>query len=159
MPAPVPGIAEPAITVHSLGQAVAALKAAAAGGRRVALLSAPSAGGYVGAGWFRALVNAARSAVPQACFSAYLDCGDEAGTALAALRAEIDGVVFTGRPAVAERLADIARGQGARVATARPTDGLDLGLDFFGAEAVLVARCTEFLASPGDGREDQTTRS
>jgi hypothetical protein len=159
MPAPVPGISEPAITVHSLGQAVAALKAAAAAGRRVALLSAPSAGGYVGAGWFRALVDAARDAVPQACCSAYLDCGDEAGTALAALRVEVDGVVFTGRAEVAQRLADIAQRQRARLATARPTAALDLGPDFFAAEAVLFARCTEFLGSPRGGRDDQATRS
>jgi len=137
---------EPVIVVHSLGHAVAALKAAAAAGRRVTLLSAPGAGGYAGAGWFRGLVEAAREAVPAARFSALLDCGDEAGTALAALRARAEGVVFTGRADVARRLADIARQRGARFETARPAAALDLGADFFAAEAGLVARCAEVLA-------------
>ena len=139
-------IPEPVIVVHSLGHAVAALKAAAAAGRPVTLLSAPGAGGYVGAGWFRRLVEAAREAVPAAGFSALLDCGDEAGTALAALRARAEGVVFTGRADVARRLADIARQRGARFETARPAAALDLGADFFAAEARLVARCAEVLA-------------
>src|SRR5262250_1346021 len=97
-------ITDPVIVVHSLGHAVAALKAAAAAGRRVTLASAPGAGGYAGAGWFRGhsiasgaggyagagwfrgLVEAAREAVPEAPFSCLLDCGDEAGAVLAALR-------------------------------------------------------------------------
>jgi acyl-CoA reductase-like NAD-dependent aldehyde dehydrogenase len=145
MPAGLPGIAEPAIVIHSLGQAIAALKAAA--GQRLVLLSAPGAGGYAGAGWFRALVDAARAAVPQASFTAYLDCDDEAGTALAALRAGIDGVLFTGSAEIAQRLADIAAQQGAHLATARPTGALDLGVYFVAAEADLIARCTEFLRS------------
>jgi hypothetical protein len=145
---------DPVIIVHSLGHAVAALQAAAAAGRRVVLASAPNAGGYAGAGWFAALVEAARETVPQARFSAFLDCGDEAGTALAALRSEIEGVIFTGRADVAHRLADIARQHGARLETARHGAALDLGTDFFAAETILVARCAEFLsrsAPPADG--------
>jgi delta 1-pyrroline-5-carboxylate dehydrogenase len=157
MRAPLDTIAEPAITIHSLGHAIAALKAAA--GRPVALLSAPDAGGYAGAGWFRALADAARNAVPQACFTAYLDCGDEAGSALSALRAAVGGVVFTGGTEVARRLADIAREQGTHLATARPTGALDLGIDCFAGETVMIARCAEFLALSRDGRKDQATRS
>jgi hypothetical protein len=140
-----PDIAEPVILVHSLGQALAALRAAAAARRRIALISAPEAGGYAGAGWFRAVVEAAREAEPEARFSAFLDCGDAVGAALAALRCGIEGVIFTGRADVALRLADIARQLGARLATARPSNVLDLGADFFAAEASLAARCAEFL--------------
>jgi hypothetical protein len=151
-PDPIAG--DPVIIVHSLGHAVAALRAAAAAPRRITLASAPSAGGYAGAGWFAALVDAAREAVPEALFSAFLDCGDEAGPTLAALRSDIKGVIFTGRADVARRLADIARQHGARLATARCATALDLGADFFGAEPALVARCAEFLsraAPPADG--------
>ena len=139
-------LSDPTIIVHSLGHAVAALKAAAAAGRRVTLASAPGAGGYAGGGWFRGLVEAAREAVPEARFSALLDCGDEAGTVLAALRSEVEGIVFTGRADVAKRLADIARQRGARFETARPAVALDLGAEFFAPDARLVARCAEVLA-------------
>jgi pimeloyl-ACP methyl ester carboxylesterase len=137
---------DPVIIVHSLGHAVAALRAAAAAGRRVTLLSARGAGGYAGPGWFRGLVAAAREAVPEARFSALLDCGDEPGAALAALRSGVKGLIFTGRADVAERLADIARQRRARFEPARPAAALDLGADFFAAEERLVARCAEALA-------------
>jgi hypothetical protein len=137
---------DPVIIVHALGHAVAAVKAAAAARRQVTLLSAPGAGGYAGPGWFRELVEAAREAVPEARFSALLDCGDEAGAVLAAFRAQVEGVVFTGRADVAKRLADIARQRGARFETARPAAALDLAADFFAPEARLVARCAEVLA-------------
>src|SRR5437868_6378537 len=58
------------IIVHSLGQAIAALTAAAQVGRPVVLASAPDAGGYTGPGWFGGLISAAREAVPDARFSA-----------------------------------------------------------------------------------------
>jgi hypothetical protein len=146
MPSPDLAFPDPIIIVHSLGHAVAALKAAAAAGRRVTLASAPGAGGYAGAGWFRGLVEAAREAVPEARFSALLDCGDEAGAALAALRSRVEGVVFTGRADVAHRLADIALQRGVRFETVRPAAALDLGAEFFAAEARLVALCAEVLA-------------
>src|SRR5215813_4873560 len=102
----------PAIIVHSLAQAIAALTAAARADRPVVLASAPDAGGYAGPGWFGALVAAAHEAVPGARFSALLDCGDNTGAALAAIRSQIEGVVFTGRADVAGRLADIAHQHG-----------------------------------------------
>jgi hypothetical protein len=136
---------DPVIVVHSLGHAVAALKAAAAAGRPVTLASAPGAGGYAGAGWFRGLVEAAREAVPETPFSALLDCGDEAGAVLAALRSRVEGVVFTGRADLAHRLGDIARQRGVRFETARPA-ALDLAAEFFAAETRLIACCAEFLA-------------
>jgi len=92
-----PARREPVIIVHSLVQAIAALTATVKVGRAVVLLSAPGAGSYVGPGWFGALVDAAREAVPDARFSAFLNCGNDVGAALAAIRSEIQGVVFTGR--------------------------------------------------------------
>jgi hypothetical protein len=109
------------------------------------LTSAPDAGGYVGPGWFKALVAAARGAVPDIRCSTILDCGDNVGAALAAIRAEVEGVIFTGRLDVACRLADIARQHGVRFETKRPAEALDLAEDFFASQEDLVRRCAEFL--------------
>ncbi len=141
--------AVPAIIIQSLAHAVGALGAAARAARPVLLVSAPEAGVYAGPGWFRALVEAARRMVPEARFSTLLDCGDEAGAALAAIRAHVEGAIFTGRPDVARRLADIAGQQGVRFATERPAAALDLGADFFADEATIEQRCADFLLRSG----------
>jgi hypothetical protein len=111
----------------------------------VLLVSAPDAGGYVGPGWFKALAAAAREAVPEARCSTLLDCGDDVGAALAAIRAEVEGVIFSGRPDVAHRLGDIARQHGVRFETKRPADAIDLGRDFFSSQEDIERRCAEFL--------------
>ena len=54
------------------------------------------------------MLRQAAEAYPQARFTAYLDCADEAGTVLRALRAGVDRIRFTGSPEVAGRLAAIA---------------------------------------------------
>jgi delta 1-pyrroline-5-carboxylate dehydrogenase len=87
------------------------------------LVSAPDAGGYVGPGWFKALVATACEAVPGARCSSLLDCGDNTGAALAAIRAEVEGVIFTGAPDVADRLAE----------------------NFFAPQEDLEKRCAGFL--------------
>lgn len=73
----------PAIVVHGLADAVAAL----APGLPVTLLSAPGAGVYAGAGWWRALVEAARATHPATSCADLLDCADAPGMAMAAIRA------------------------------------------------------------------------
>jgi len=139
------GSTDPVIIIHSLAQAIAALNVAARAGRAIVLASAPDAGGYVGPGWFGALIAAAREAVPGARFSALLDCGDNVGAALAAIRLEIEGVVFIGRADVAGRLGDIARQHGVRFETDRWATALDLGEDFFVSGDSVERRCAEFL--------------
>jgi acyl-CoA reductase-like NAD-dependent aldehyde dehydrogenase len=84
------------------------------------VLSLPDAGIYAGPGWFTALIEAAREAAPEARFTAILDCGDDSGAAMAAIRAGVEAIVFTGRTDVAERLAAIAAAKGATVLTKRP---------------------------------------
>jgi hypothetical protein len=135
----------PAIVIHSLEHAIAALTAATLAGRPIVLVSPPDAGGYVGPGWFGALVAAAREAVPDARFSTLLDCGDNVGAALAAIRAEVEGVIFIGRADVARRLADIAGQHGVRFETQRPATALDLEDDFFASAQDVERRCAEFL--------------
>jgi hypothetical protein len=139
------GYTDPVIIIHSLAQAIAALNVAARAGRAIVLTSAPDAGGYVGPGWFGALIAAAREAVPEARFSALLDCGGNVGAALAAIRSEAEGVVFTGRADVVGRLADIARQHGVRFETDRWATVLDLGEDFFASGDSVERRCAEFL--------------
>jgi len=110
-------------------------------------LSAVDAGIYAGAGWFKALVAAARNTVPTARFSEILDCGDHAGAVQAALRAGIAAVIFTGRSDVAERLAAIAEQKKLRLLTARPPHALDLAVDVFADAETLRRRCADVLAS------------
>ena len=83
--------------------------------------------------------------MPDARFSAVLDCGDQAGAALAAIRAQIEAVVFTGREDVARRLADIARQHGVRLETTRPAAVLDLRADFFASAENVEQRCADIL--------------
>jgi acyl-CoA reductase-like NAD-dependent aldehyde dehydrogenase len=138
--------APPVIIVHSFAHAVGALMADSRTCCPVTLASASETGCYAGPGWFRSLVEAAREAVPDARFSAVLDCGDEPGAALAAIRAQVECVVFTGRPDVARRLADIARQHGVRLETERPEAAVDLGADFFAPQASVEQRCLDLLS-------------
>ncbi len=138
----------PVFIIHSLAHAVAALNAAAEAGRPVILASAPAAGIYGGPGWFRGMIAAARDAVPAAQCTALIDCGDDAGAAMAAIVAGIEGVVFTGRADVAARLAGIASRGGTSLVTAPPVAALDLGAEFFAAPETLRRRVADVLASP-----------
>ncbi len=72
-----------AVVVHGLADALAAL----APGVPVTLLSAPGAGSYAGAGWWRALVTMAHAAHPDTPCHDVLDCADAPGHAMAAIRA------------------------------------------------------------------------
>jgi hypothetical protein len=128
---------------------VGALKAAAHVARSVILVSAADAGIYAGPGWFAALIEAAHEAAPKARFSALLDCGDRPGAVLAAIRAQVEGAIFTGRDDVADRLADIARQHGVGFLTERPTGGLDLSDQFFATEAESQRCCADFLSRSG----------
>jgi hypothetical protein len=114
------------IVVHSLDHARAAVNAAAALGVPLTLESARGAGGYAGPGWFKALVEGAAVACPGADVRAVLDCGDEAGTVLAALRLGFRCVRFTGGSAARARLAAIAAAHGAVIEEEAPEDALDL---------------------------------
>jgi hypothetical protein len=124
------------------------LTAAVDADREVVLASAADAGIYAGPGWFAAVIAAARAAAPAARFSALLDCGDDAGAAQGAIRAGIDGIIFTGRADVAERLAAIAAARDCRVLTARPDPFCDLLPLLFADSESLRGHCADILASP-----------
>jgi hypothetical protein len=114
------------IIVHSLDHAVAAAAASAALDIPVTLQGAPGAGTYAGPAWFLAVVAEAQAAYPGARIDAAIDCADEAGSALAALRAGCKRVRFSGRADVAARLAEIAAAQGATIEGGEPVESLDL---------------------------------
>ncbi len=114
------------IIVHSLEQACAALDAAATLGVAVTIESAAGAGAYAGPLWFKALIAQARAAHPGATASDLLDCAAEAGTALAALRAGLKRVRFTGPEQLRRRLDEIAAAQGAAVEGPDTGPALDL---------------------------------
>ncbi|MGC2413160.1 MAG: hypothetical protein WA459_10750, partial [Stellaceae bacterium] len=78
---------------------------------------------------------------------ALLDCGEDAGAVMAAIRAGIDGIVFTGRGDVAERLADIAAQARVTLVTARPVPALNLAAEFFATPEFLRRRVADALAS------------
>ncbi len=96
------GPAQPApIIVHSLDHALAA----AAIGLPLTLRSAPGAAGYAGVGWFAALAAILAEKHPTVPATLILDCADEAGTAMGALRRGIGHIRFTGPPETAAKLA------------------------------------------------------
>jgi hypothetical protein len=82
------------VIVHGLGEAAVALAEAKLAGRGVTLLSAPGAALYAGCGWWRALVEAARSMHPDVPCTDILDCADGTGQALAALRIGLTRLVL-----------------------------------------------------------------
>ena len=146
LPSNLSSLSAPQIVVRSLAEACTALDAAAACGCCVVLVSAPGVAGHVGAGWFIALVDAARRAVPGVCCAAIVDCANAAGHAMAALR--------TGAPAIAiadigdaarARLDALARRHGARLAEIDHAGALDLASQANGAAA-----CRAFLSRRKD---------
>jgi hypothetical protein len=137
--------AERFIVIHSPAHARAALAAAASLGVPVTLASAPGAGIYAGPGWFKAAIEIARSEYPAVQFMSVLDCGDEAGMVLAALRHGVLRVRFDGPDAVAARLADIAGQCGAVI----ERGALEPALDLLGRDDIETI-CRAFLAAERD---------
>ena len=99
-------MAEPrAVVVHGLADARAALAAAAETGAAVVIESAPGAGAFAGAAWFGEVVRLARAERPEVDASSVLDCGDQAGAALGAIRAGLPVIRFKiGRASCRERV-------------------------------------------------------
>ena len=92
--------------VHHLEQARAALAAAAELACAIELRSAPGAAGYAGVGYLKALGDAVGHEL-------LVDCGDDAGLVMAALRTGCGRIVFSGSAELARRLGDMAAQLGA----------------------------------------------
>jgi len=129
----------PAIMIHELAHAVAALEAAQWHRSSVTLVSAPGAVRTGGAGWWRELISQARAQSPDADVRSLLDCADEPGMALAAIREGVEAVTLTGNLDTLRRVGDIARQSG--VALRAPTRAdLDLA-----CSENLVSDCKKLL--------------
>ncbi len=130
------------IVFHSLAHARAALAAAAEAGVAITLQSAPGAAAYAGAGYLKAIADQAAAEHPDVDMTAVIDCGADAGIAMAALRIGWQRVVFSGPAKVRAKLADIAARTGARLVAdeADAREALDL-LDVADADAA----CREYL--------------
>jgi len=135
------------VIFHSLADARAALAAASALHRPVTLASAHGAGGYAGPLWFKGVIEVAAAEFPEAAATYVLDCADEAGTVLLALRHGLKRVRFTGNAAARKRLEAIAAKLGAEIETGRQRAALDLR-EARDPEAALRA----YLAPPTRGR-------
>ena len=110
-----PTSVRPAIIVHDIVHARAALATAAALGIAIRLRSAPGAASYLGPSVFRAMIDAARESAADADAIAVMDCGADVGRALSALRHGIERVRVNLPPAAVSRLAEIASGHGAAI--------------------------------------------
>lgn len=102
--------------IHDLQHAITALKVAEQLDIPVILISAPGAARAGGAGWWRALIAQARAAVPAAtATTSILDCADEPGTALAAIREGVEAIAISVPDPGFERLVDIAGQSGVAI--------------------------------------------
>jgi hypothetical protein len=116
---------ERVIIIHSLEQAVTALKVARELGRPVTLASPPGAAAYTGALWFREVVKQAEREVPDAEASSILDCADKPGLVMAAFRQGVLRVRFTGAKEAADKLQAMADAESLHLITG-PLEALDL---------------------------------
>lgn len=114
-----------AVVVHALEHAEAALEAAEEFDLPVVLESAPGAARYLGAALFQAIVATAQHNHPDVTFLAVLDCADQPGLALAAIRHGVKAVRIDAPDDVRAKIADIAAQAGATVDTAE-RERLDL---------------------------------
>ncbi|MGH6885964.1 MAG: hypothetical protein ACREGK_07810 [Geminicoccales bacterium] len=96
------------IAVHDLDQARAALAAAEEAGMPIQLRSAPDAAFYAGVEYLRALGD-------EVGHELLIDCADDAGLVMAALRTGCRKLAFSGDAEVAEKLADMAGQLGAEL--------------------------------------------
>ena len=108
-----------ALTVHDAPGARRALRSAEVLGIELDLVSAQGAAGYWGVGVLAALERELGRGI-------LVDCGEEAGTVIAALSAGCRTVLFTGAESVAIRLASMAAQVGAQIVTEPPRPRLEL---------------------------------
>ena len=96
------------IHVHDLGQARAALAAARASGATPSWSPARDLAAFAGVGFWHAVATALGQPV-------VIDCGDDAGLAMAALREGCRDLLFTGPEAIAVKLDSMAAQLGGRL--------------------------------------------
>lgn len=128
--------------IRNLGDALAAARAAESAGTGLTLM-APPAGGAL---WLLGVLERVRKSHPGLASTGLLDCGDRTGEAQGALAAGVPGLLFTGNPRAADRLAAIAVARGAVLLTRRPPL-LDIAAESRGSDRAerLEALCRDWL--------------
>jgi hypothetical protein len=111
-----------AVVVHDLPQAQAALALEATHGLAITLVSAPGAARYAGVGFLAALEDAIGRRI-------LVDCGEDAGLALAGLRAGLRRLLFAGSAQMRARLGDMAAQLGGEVTASHDQPELRLASD------------------------------
>jgi len=115
----------PAFVIHDLEQALEVARVAGETGVEFILQSAKGAGAYMGPDIFAAILDETRRTCPDANITGILDCADEAGTVLKALRSGVSRIsVDLSGPAL-EKINDIAIQQNAVISDYN-TDAVDL---------------------------------
>lgn len=114
-----------AIIFHSLAHARAALGAARESGVEICLVTAPGAARYAGPDHLKKIIDLALAEFEGEAPGVLIDCGENAGPAMSALRAGWKALAFSGEPAVRRKIADMAAQCDARLVD-RPADALDL---------------------------------
>lgn len=133
----------PTIVVYGFYDAVAALEAAAWLGQPVRLKSPFAVSASLGPQVAWSMFRQASAAVPDAEATWVLDCGDDPGTAMAALRAGVPEMQVAVSGEARARLADIAEQRGARIAEDAEDSPI---LDLADAEDS-VSACRQWLQS------------
>jgi hypothetical protein len=110
-----PSTVPPAIIIHGIEDLRAALKAAASLDRALTVLSIPGAASSAGAPWFHALIQAGSAEFPNAALTAVLDCADQPGHALGALRTGCRDLLLLDSVPAWPRVRAIAEAAGARL--------------------------------------------
>ena len=105
----------PAIEVRDWAETRAALETARSRGRAVFLCSPPGAAAWLGAGYWAALQTRARAEFSDVDFVLALDCGQNAGDAMAAIRAGVAVSLYRGAAPALARLRDMAAQAGVEV--------------------------------------------
>lgn len=105
----------PAIEVRDWTETRAALETARSQARAVFLCSPPGAAAWLGAGYWAALQEKARAEFSDVDFVLALDCGENAGDAMAAIRAGVAVSLFRGAAPTLARLQDMAAQAGVEV--------------------------------------------
>ena len=105
----------PAVKVENLSDALRALQSNASSGQPVYLVFSWASLRSAGIGYAMAIVAKARATHPQIACLSVLDAGEDVGLALSALKAGADKVLFSGAPALAQKLGQIAGQLGVRL--------------------------------------------
>ena len=145
-----------AVVIHSHAHALVALAAAervrsASGPEPSAgllLLSAPAAAGYLGPGWWAALIAALQPRMQAVDAVEVLDCGEAAGRAMEALRIGLRRLILSAQCPQQRAVLARAAALGATVAAQRP-EALDLAES--DAERRLAAWLGDPEAAPASG--------